>query len=254
MPCTPHVIAHRGASGRFPENTLSAFEHAVEVGTDWIELDVVTTADDVVIVSHDTRVDRCTDGTGKFADMTLAQVKQLDAGVRFGEAFAGTKIPTLDEALDVIGDGRVRLCFEIKGDDTDHYIRNAYATVQLLQRRGFLRYAAVSSFNHESLRAVKGWEPLLVTSLDPTPQDGTLTPWELCQQVLRCGANFMQHWHGTMTEAIVDEAHKHGFAIWAWTTNEVADMRRMVDLGVDAIMSDYPDVLRDLVDGKLEPA
>jgi glycerophosphoryl diester phosphodiesterase len=244
----PYVIAHRGISGRYPENTLLAFRHAIEARADWIELDVHTTADGIVIVSHDSKADRCTDGHGYFKTMTLQQVKQLDAGNWFGAEFVGQRIPTLDETLDFMGDGRVRLCIEIKGDVTDDYICTARAAVDVLHRRGFLRHAVISSFNHDCLRAIKLWEPLLATSLDPTPQDGSLSPWELCQQVLRHNINSMQHRHETLTPDIIDEAHQHGFSLWTWTVNEPDDMRRMIEMGVDAIMTDHADVLRVIVD------
>jgi glycerophosphoryl diester phosphodiesterase len=243
----PYVIAHRGTSGRFPENTPVAFEHAVQIGADWIELDVHTTLDDVVIVSHDSWADRCTDGKGPFQTKTLAEVKQLDAGRWFGEQFAGQRVPTLDEALDLLG-GKIRLCIEIKGATTGDNLHTAYNTVTLLQKRGYLQNVVVSSFNHEALRAIKAWEPLLATSLDPTPQDGSLTPWELCQQVLGYNINAMQHEYTTLTPELVDECHQHGFVLWTWTVNEPEDMRRMIDMGVDAIMTDYADVLRKIVD------
>src|SRR5205823_4626291 len=172
----PYVIAHRGISGRYPENTLLAFQRAIEARSDWIELDVQTTLDDVVIVAHDGSADRCTNGHGDFKNMTLAEVKQLDAGIRFGRSFAGERIPTLEETLDFLGDGRIRLCIEIKGHTTGDNFRTAWETVRILQERNFLRYAVVSSFNHEALRAIKTWEPLVATSLDPDPQDGSCTP------------------------------------------------------------------------------
>ena len=248
----PYVIAHRGISGRYPENTLVAFQRAVEAEVDWIEFDVHTTADGVVIVSHDTTADRCTDGHGYFKTMTLQQVKQLDAGRWFSEEFAGTRIPTFEEALDLLGDGRVRLCIEIKGDDTGDYLRTAWGTVGLLKKRGLLRYVVIASFNIECLRAVKMWEPLLGTSLDPSPQDGSCTPWELCQQVLMCSAS-MQHYYETLTPELIQEAHGHGFTLWTWTVNEPDDMRRMIDMGVDGIMTDYADVLRAIVDETNNP-
>ncbi len=248
MSSHPYVIAHRGISGRYPENTLVAFQHAINAGSDWIELDVQTTLDGVVIVSHDTRADRCTDGQGPFKMMTLDEVKQLDAGSWFGAEFAGHRIPTLEETLNFMGDGRIRVCIEVKGDETGDYLRTAWETVRIVQQHNFLRHAMIASFNHETLRAVKTWEPLIATSLDPEPQDGTCTPWELCQQVLRFNINAMQHKYDTLTPDIIDEAHQHGFSLWTWTVNEPDDMRRMIEMGVDAIMTDHADVLRRLVD------
>lgn len=243
----PYVIAHRGASGNYPENTLLAFQQAIEMGVDWIELDVMTTSDGVVIVSHDTRADRCTDGTGSIPAMTLEQVKQLDAGIRPGEAFKGERIPTLHEALDYIGD-KARVCIEIKGDTTDDFIRHARYTVEVLERRGSLRRVVISSFNADCLQAIKIWQPLLVTSLDPDRQDGTYSAWQLCEKVLGCGANFLMHSHDTLTPEIVDECHQHGFGLWTWTINNENAMQCAINLGVDAIMTDYPALLRQVVD------
>src|ERR1044071_7635909 len=158
MSCRPYVIAHRGISGRYPENTLLAFQRAIEAGADWIELDVHTTADNVVIVSHDATANRCTDGQGFFSAMTLSQVKKLDAGHWFAEEFAGQRIPTLEETLDLLGDGRIRLCIEVKGPTTDENIRTARGTVDILQKRGYLRHVVISSFSPDALRAVKTWE------------------------------------------------------------------------------------------------
>ncbi len=244
----PYVIAHRGISGRYPENTQLSFQKAIEAGADWIELDVHLTADNAVIVSHDWTADRCTDGHGAFNLKTLQEVKLLDAGIRRGAEFAGTRIPTLDEALDFMGDGRIRLCIEIKGATTGDNLRVAWETVRILQKRGFMRYVVLSSYNPEALKAIKTWEPLIATSLDPTPQDGSLTPWELCQQVLKYNINAMMHDYAKITPELLDEAHQHGFSLWAWTVNQPDEMRRMVEMGVDAIMTDYADTLRTVVD------
>lgn len=250
----PYVIAHRGISGRYPENTLLAFQRALEAGADWIETDVRTSTDGVVFISHDSTAERCTDGHGLFSTMSLAQIKQLDAGSYMGTQFVGERIPTLEEALDFIGDGRIRLCIEIKGQDTGDYLRTAWGTVSLLKKRNYLRHVVISSFNHETLRTIKTWEPLIATSLDPEPQDGSLSPWELCQQVLGFNINAMQHTYQTLTPALIDEAHQHGFSLWTWTVNEPDDMRRMVEMGVDAIMTDYADVLRGIVDEMAQAA
>ena len=106
----PFNIAHQGASRVCPPNTLRAFRRAISMGADWIELDVVGAADGAVIVSHDTTVDRCTDGTGRIAGMTLAELKRLDAGIRFGPPFAGERLPTLIEVIDAVSQSPVRLC------------------------------------------------------------------------------------------------------------------------------------------------
>jgi len=243
----PYVVAHRGLSASYPENTHRAFGAALALGVDWIELDVVMTADNEVIVSHDTTADRCTDGSGAFYTKTLREVKTLDAGSWFAAEFARERIPTLDEVLDQVEPTATRLCIEIKGDSSERLIATAHETVVRLQKRQFLRNVSISSFNADCLHAVRQWEPRLTTNFDPTPQDGTLSTWELCQQCLQVGANFFSHRYQTLTPDLVDEARSHGLAMWAWTVNDAEAMQRMLSLGVDAILTDDPSTLKDLL-------
>ncbi len=239
----PLHIAHRGYSGRYPENTLLAFQKAVEAGADWLELDVVSTFDDVLIVSHDTMADRCTNGAGLFCDMSLAEVKALDAGAWFDPQFADERIPMLQAVLDWVVDQPVRVCIEVKGVTPLDYHDTARALVALLQERDYLQPVVISSFDPDCLEAIKAWEPLLATALDPTPQDGSATPWQLCAQVLRCKANFMLHRHTTLSAELVDEARQHGFDVWTWTIDDPVAMRRAADLGAAGIMTNYPELV-----------
>lgn len=247
MICSPFVIAHRGDSANCPENTLPAFQQAIEAGADVIEFDVVTTLDNVVVVSHDTQVDRCTDGTGAIRAMTLEQIKRLDAGMRI-EGFTGTRIPTLEETLDFFDGQPVRLCIEIKGDTPAAFIATAWETVDILRSQDCLQRVVITSFNADCLRAIKSWEQQLATGLDPARQDGSCTAWQLCGQVLDCRANFLVHRHETLTQAIVDEAHLHGFSVWTWTVDSPEDMYRVIQMNVDAIMTNHPEVLRQYLD------
>jgi glycerophosphoryl diester phosphodiesterase len=220
------------------------------MGADWIELDVVGAADGAVMVSHDTTVDRCTDGTGRIAGMTLAELKRLDAGIRFGPPFAGERMPTLIEVIDAVSQSPVRLCIEIKGDSADDHLRTATSTAAVLRQRDYIRPAVMTSFDPGCLAEVKRIDLRVGTALDPEGQDGTRTPWELCRQVLDCGANFMLHDHRTLTADIVLEARHHGFCVWAWTANDPAEMRRALDTGADGLMTDCPDILGALLNGK----
>lgn len=249
----PYIIAHQGASALRPPNTISAFRHAIELGADWIELDVVTTSDAVVVVSHDTSVDRCTNGHGYIAQMPWAQIAKLDAGTRFGQQFAGERIPTLEETVEFAREQPIRLCIEIKADTMDEFLRTARLTVQVLQARHYIRPAVITSFSAECVRAVKEMEPLLSVALDPDRQDGTYSPWELCQQVLDCGANFMLHDYKALTADIVDEAHQHGFGLWAWTVDDPEQMRRTAATGADGIMTNRPDLLKAVLEERVTP-
>lgn len=243
----PYVIAHRGASASYPENTLIAFQAAVDLKVDWIELDVVTTADGFVIVSHDTAADRCTDGSGLFREMTLEQVKRLNAGSWFDSRFANECIPTLDEVLTLVEKTPIRLSIEIKGDTTEETLATARAVLTLLQDRRFLHRASIASFDATCLQAIRSWEPHMTVNLDPTPQDGSLNPDELCQQCLRCNANFMGHNYETLTPEIFETARAYGLAFWAWTVNDAEVMRHLIAMGVDGILSDDPKTLKEIV-------
>jgi glycerophosphoryl diester phosphodiesterase len=239
-------IAHMGASAEAPPNTLAAFRLAREHGADVIELDVTTTLDGVVVVSHDLTVDRCTDGHGAIAEMTLAQIKSLDAGIRFGERFRGEKIPTLEETIDWATNSRMRLCIEVKGDTLASYLRTARATVELLRRRNWLRWATLTSFNGACISAMKVLEPRLSWAYDPE-QRPDYEPWEVCAEALGHSANFLLYRHDLLTEEILVEAHHHGFAVWTWTVNEPEEMARLAQLGVDGIMTDRPGLLASLL-------
>lgn len=243
----PFVIAHQGASGLYPSNTLAAFRGAVEAGADIIELDVTYTLDGVLVVSHDLTVDRHTDGHGLIPDMTLAEVKALDAGVRFGQQFAGERIPTLEETLAWAEGNPIRLCIEIKADTSDRYLRTGRASVELLRRRGFMQKATFTSFSPQCIQAIKVMEPRLSWGYDPDERR-TYTPWEVCSEALACGANYLLFDHRRLSAEIVEEAHQHGFALWAWTADAPQDLNRLIGQGVDAIMSNRPDVLRRILE------
>jgi glycerophosphoryl diester phosphodiesterase len=243
----PLVIAHQGASGLYPSNTLASFRGAVEARADIIEIDVTHTLDDVIVVSHDLHVDKCTNGHGFIPEMTLAEIKRLDAGVRFGAQFAGERIPTLEEALDWAEQNPIRLCIEVKGDTIGRYLRAGRATVEMLQKRPILEKVTLTSFSSQCIQAMKPLEPRLAWGYDPDERHA-YTPWEVCAEALACGASFLLFDHRRLSAEIVDEAHQHGFSLWAWTADRPADLHRLIGFGVDAIMTNRPDVLRGLLE------
>ena len=179
----PLVIAHQGASGQYPGNTLAAFRGALGAGADVIELDVTYTLDGVVVVSHDLTVDRHTDGHGHIPEMTLAEIRTLDAGVRKGPQFAGERIPTLEETLAWAENAPMRLCIEVKGDTPERYLRAGRLTVELLQRRSFLQNVTLTSFSPVCIQAMKALEPRLAWGYDPD-EHRPYTPWEVCGEAL----------------------------------------------------------------------
>ena len=236
-PAYPVVrVAHRGASGLCPENTRLAFERAIALGVDLIELDVHLTRDGELAVIHDHRLERTTNGAGYVRDHTAAQLRALDAGL-------GQPVPMLSDVLPLAAAAGVRLCVEAKGDGEAECVSIAEAIVAALAASDWTRRAILASFVPSALLRARALEPRLATILDPSPQDGSLTPREICEQTLACGANGLSYDYSFVTQAVAGECRLTGLALWPWAPNEPDDIRRMIELGVPGIETDRPDVL-----------
>jgi len=241
MPMYPLVrVAHRGASGLYPENTGLAFQRAIESGVDVIELDVHLTRDGELAVIHDDHLERTTNGAGHVRDHTAAQLRQLDAG-------QGQPVPMLGDVLQLAGAAGVRLCVEAKGEDEAETINIAEAIVSALRAADWTGRAILTSFVAPALRRARALDPLLAAMLDPSPQDGSLSPRALCEQTLACGANSLSYDHNFVTAAVAAECRLAGLALWPWAPNEPDDMRRLLALGVPGIETDRPDVLNSVL-------
>jgi glycerophosphoryl diester phosphodiesterase len=236
-------IAHRGASAAAPANTIAAFEKAVTLGADGIEFDVHLSADGVPVVIHDFAVDATTDGSGLVSEMPLAQLKQLDAGSRFDPAFTGERIPTLGEVLQAFGD-RLLLNIELKSTSPrDNGLERA--VVALVEERGLGKRVLFSSFNPFSLRRAKKIAPHILTGLLYAPD----LPLYLSRAWLApLAPHEARHPQHTMIDArYMDWARHHGYRVNAWTVDDPGEMRRLIDLKVDGIITNVPDVLRDVL-------
>lgn len=238
----PLVIAHRGASGYAPENTFAAFQLAVEQGADMVELDVHLSRDGEVVVIHDDRLERTTDGHGLVGAATLAELRRLDAGAWRDARFAGQRIPTLDEVL-AWARGRTRLAIEIK-NGPNFYVRIEEKVAALLDRHAMLDQALVISFDHHALRRLRQIEPRITTGvlyaarpIDPVALAST------------SGATVLEpHW-SYVTAEDVQVAHAAGLRLAAWATSDPEVLRRLIACGVDGIATDHPDVLIGLLGG-----
>lgn len=229
-------VAHRGASAHYPENTHLAFRKAIEQGVDALEIDVHRTADDVLVILHDATLDRTTTGAGRVRDHAWAQIRSLDAGL-------GEPIPTLAEVIQLAREARVHLCVEIKGATAVEELAIAEGIVRALEATDFLHQSILTSFSPAALLRVKALQPRAATMLDPTPQDGSLTPRQICEQTLAAGANSLSYDFRFLTQAIADECRFAGLALWPWDPDEPADIRRLLKLGVPGLMTNRPDVL-----------
>lgn len=243
MRLSPLVCAHRGRSGLFPENTMVAFEAAVEVGADFMELDVRRTADGAIVCMHDATVDRTTDGSGEVAEMTLSEVHALDAGAWFGDEHAGARVPLLREVLEQIAP-RLVVDIEIKQRGI------AEQVVEVIREADALRRVTVVSFNREDLRAAKAAEPSLACGLITSGPGEDETERALIASALECGASFLSCSHRSVTATLVRECHLVGLMLMAWTMDEPEDIRRMIGLRVDALVSNYPERAIELVEGR----
>lgn len=246
----PLNLAHRGASAYAPENTLAAFRLAAEQGADGIELDAKLSRDGVIVAMHDVSVNRTTDGAGRVSDLTLAELKRLDAASKFGLRFAGERVPTLDEVVDAVGDRlliNVELAnYESRGDGLELKV------VEFIVKRGLIDRVMVSSFNPLGLRKVKHAAPHIVCGLLTRP-GLKFTLRRLFLAPLIPGLDARHPQHGMIDAAFVRRVHARGQKVNTWTVDEEADMRRMIELGVDSIMTNRPDVLqRMVVDKRLQ--
>jgi len=233
------VVAHRGASGHAPENTMAAFRRAVEMGARFIETDLHLTRDARVVAIHDSTLDRTTNGHGLVDLMPLEEVCALDAGAWFGsrsaESFAGERVPTLDEILRFARERDIIFYLEIKSDSTWGV---EHAVVAALRDTGEAARVIILSFDPATL--------LSVNRLDQTMMTGYLCEHpsnDLVERTVRAGARQIAPRGDLITPALVNRAHEAGLQVVAWTINEPDQMRRLISAGVDGIMSDYPDRL-----------
>jgi glycerophosphoryl diester phosphodiesterase len=231
----PWVVAHRGASGHAPENTMAAFRKAVELGATFIETDLQLTRDAHLVALHDATIDRTTNGRGAVREHTLEELRALDAGSWFGPQFAGERIPTLKEILQFALEADVVFYLEVKSAGTWGV---EHALVSVLREARVAAHTAVLSFDPRALANVRRHDPTLISGLlFDTPRENPVDDaWEV-------GARQLAPRADVVTAELVQQAHTSGLQVVTWTVNEPADMRAALATGVDGIMTDYPDRL-----------
>ncbi|MGH7917015.1 MAG: glycerophosphodiester phosphodiesterase [Candidatus Binataceae bacterium] len=228
------IIAHRGASGHFPENTLCAFRGALECGADMCELDVHLTRDGALAVIHDDTADRTTDGIGPVKAMTLAELKRLDAGGRFPQ-FKGERVPTLDEVFSLLR-GRCALNIELKAPEVETRVCACVGVYDAFDT------AIVSSFDWAALARVK--------DIDGRIRIGLLAKrgaTRMLSAAVAMGADAIHPRVDFVNQALCGAAHERNLEVHAWTADDPALIARLIACGVDGIMTNYPERLRALV-------
>jgi glycerophosphoryl diester phosphodiesterase len=235
---TPLIFGHRGASADAPENTMAAFGQALAQGADGFELDVTLSADGVPVVIHDDTLDRTTNGRGPVGGQTAAALKTLDAGYpeRFGDGFAGERVPTLEEVLGTFG-GQALINIELKHDRSPGR-RLAAEVVALVHAHRLSKRVILSSFQFSNLRRVRGLDPALPIGLLYVSALGgaRLVRW------LTAGLRPEAHHPGcyTLQPETLRWFHKQGLRVNTWTVNDERDLRRLAKAGADGLITDHP--------------
>lgn len=245
----PLIIAHRGASGEAPENTLAAFQLGLKQGCDGIELDVHLTKDGQIAVIHDENIKRTTDGEGLIREMTTAELKKYDAGSWFSNKYKGEKIPLLEEVFELVPK-EILINIEIKNIPS-FYVGIEEKLLNLLVRYDRVNTVIVSSFDHQCLHRLK-------------KQNRNIKIGLLYFENLVDHAGFAKLF-GLPVESLhpdqralraedVRIAIENGLKVYTWTCNSEENMKRMIDYGVSGIITNYPARLKSLIEGKQKVA
>lgn len=228
------IFAHRGNSSEAPENTLAAFHAARGAGAQGVEFDVQLSRDGVPVVIHDERLERTTSGKGWVGEYSLAQLRALEAGQWFGPAYAGERVPTLAEVLDLFAGSDTVLNIELKTNRIP-YPGLVPAVLKEVERLGAQRHVVVSSFNHRSLKELQALNPRIACAA--ILHDTLVEPWEYGR---RHGFQAL-HVHHTQVDAeLAESCRSVGLALRAWTVDDVETARRLKELGVDALITNRP--------------
>jgi glycerophosphoryl diester phosphodiesterase len=242
------VIAHKGASGVAPENTLAAVEEALNMGVDMIAIDVQNTKDEQIVVFHDATLDRTTNGSGLVHDYTLEEIRQLDAGSWFNSRFSDQKVPTLKEVLDLV-DGRCKVLVEIKHMDHPHYHDFAEKLIDVIreERNGF-DWVILESYESEYLEEAHAYDDRIQTKQLMIGEDSTPLLAFYVESRMHLGRSekneqmkALNPHYETMSPRRVFRMHARGFQVYTYTVNERDDMIKQLNMGVDGLITDFPD-------------
>jgi glycerophosphoryl diester phosphodiesterase len=241
----PIIIAHRGGAKLAPENTLASFKNAIALGVDMIEIDVHLSRDLEIIVIHDESMDRTTNGTGEIRDLTLDEIKKYDAGSWFSEDFKNQKVPTLDETLKAIN-GQCKLLIEIKDGD-ERYPGLEERIVQTIKKRNATQWVVVQSFNKNSILRIKEMYPELITYYLLGKNFNQFYS-EISDEISK-GNSIEREFNGiaphysSLDKNKVALLHNAGYGVYTFTVNDKSDMQKVIEIGVDGIITDSPDIL-----------
>ena len=244
------IIAHKCAAGIAPENTMASFQAALDIGVDMIELDVRQTKDEEIIVFHDQYLDRTTNGTGNVHEYTLEQLKQLDAGSWFSSEFSSQKIPTLKEVLDLVN-GRCQVLIEIKHMEHPHYhdFSDKLVDIIRLEENGF-DWVLLQSYEDKYLEEAEMYDDRIQTNKMLIGEDSTPLLAFYIETKLRLGLGdskenlkTLNPEFTTLSPRRIFRMHSRGFKVFTYSVNSREEMIKMLNMGVDGIITDFPSEL-----------
>jgi glycerophosphoryl diester phosphodiesterase len=234
-------IAHRGFSGQYPENTLPAFQAALDGNFGWIELDIRATADGDIVVIHDGAVDRTTDGKGEIASLSTEKIRKLDAGSWNNARFSGTRVPFLDEVLDLVN-GRAHIAVEFK-----MAAEHIPAALAVIEHHNAWEWTTVTAFEWETVTAIREaapqWKTGWLTSLNDINVDDAI------QRCISAGVAQLCPIASNTNGDVVARAHHAGLELRCWGLGEDRgpEMSRLIECGVDGMTTNHPDVLAKIL-------
>jgi len=238
------VIAHRGFSGIAPENTLAAFQKAIDSQFEYYELDVHKTKDDSLVVIHDATVDRTSSNgmKGKVSEMTYQELSKVRVGYsnKFGNEFKNEKIPTLREAL-VKSKGKIKVCVEVKVKGVEQEMLDIINDLDMKDE------VIIFSFYYQVLEKVRQLDkeiPILFLVGSANEQSIAAAKNVGAQAIGAGGGN-------PLTKEYIEKAHENGIEVWRWTVDDTITMKELVEVGVDGIISNFPDRIAKLPGGKV---
>ena len=229
------IFAHRGFSGKYPENTMLAFQKAVEIGVDGIELDVHLTKDNEIVIIHDEDIKRTCDGEGLVKDMTLEELRKFDASASFRGVYGFCGIPTLREYFELVEDTAIITNIELK-TGVYEYPTIEKRVIDMVREFGLSDRIIFSSFNHFTVKRCE--------KIAPEIKRGFLTGdwlYDFGKYTAERNVQCCHPWHISLSEETVKEMHEAGCEINTWTVNEYEDIRKLSAWGVDSLIGNFPD-------------
>lgn len=234
------VVAHRGYSGKYPENTMLSFQKAVEAGCDEIELDVQLTKDDVLVIIHDETIDRVSDGTGAIKDFTFQELRKFNVKGEYGDKFGFNPIPSFEEYLEWVKDQPVTTNIELKTGKY-YYKELEEKVIAMLKKYGLLHKVMFSSFNHLSLIKCK--------ELAPEVECGALLLKKGLGNVGYYTSKFhFECYHPDiegLTDEIVKNCNDYGIKLNVWTVNTVEDLEKLYRWNCNGVITNFPDMCKE---------